>query len=63
MNERLWDTHGAEIEARTILSCFAGSGNILQPFIIKLVAGDEPRKVSKLGRGSIKKGRGNTLEE
>ena len=63
MNERRWVTHGTEIEAHTILSYFAGSGNSLQPFIIKLVAGDEPRKVSKLGRGSIKKGRGNTLEE
>ena len=52
MNETLWDTLG-----------HSGSGNILQPFIIKLVAGDEPRKVSKLGRGSIKKGRGNTIEE
>ena len=63
MKERLWDTHGAEIEACTFLSYFAGSGNILQPFIIKLVAGDEPRKVSKLGTGSIQQGRGNPIEE
>ena len=63
MNERLWDTHGVEIEACTILRYFAGSGNILQPFILKLVEGGQPRKVSKLGRGSIKKGRGNPIEE
>ena len=55
MNERLWDTHGVEIEARTILSYFAGSGNILELLILKLVAGGQPRKVSKVGLSNILK--------
>ena len=55
VNERLWDTHGVEIEACTILSYFAGSGNILELLILKLVAGGQPRKVSKLGLSNILK--------
>ena len=38
-----------------VLSYFAGSGNILELLILKLVAGGQPRKVSKLGLSNILK--------
>ena len=38
-----------------VLSYFAGSGNILELLILKLVSGGQPRKVSKPGLSNILK--------